>query len=166
LAIKKINRSKCVCDPIFELNSIISAFEQDLKKKKIKVTFNNISAILSVFPGEISSIYYNLFSNAVYWLNKKEQNDRIININFSRRSDKMRLIILFQDSGPGIEDGMEEKIFWPGITFRSDGFGMGLTVASELVSQYNGRMKLIKPGELGGATFCFDLPILAGGRKK
>jgi K+-sensing histidine kinase KdpD len=36
---------------------------------------------------------------------------------------------------------------------------MGLTVASELVSQYNGKMSLIKPGKLGGATFKFDLPI-------
>jgi nitrogen-specific signal transduction histidine kinase len=61
---------------------------------------------------------------------------------------------------------MEEKIFWPGITFRSDGFGMGLTVASELVSQYGGRMTLIKPGKLGGATFRFDLPVLTVGKEK
>jgi signal transduction histidine kinase len=166
LAIKKVNKSKCVCDPIAELNSVITAFEQDLKKKKITVKFNNISVILSVFPGELSSIYYNLFSNAVYWLNKKEKNDRIINVNFSLRSDKIRLIVLFQDSGPGIENGMEEKIFWPGITFRSDGFGMGLTVASELVSQYSGRMTLIKPSKLGGATFRFDLPILTVRKEK
>ena len=52
------------------------------------------------------------------------------------------------------------------ITFRSDGFGMGLTVASELVSQYSGRMTLIKPGKLGGTTFRFYLPILTVRVKK
>jgi hypothetical protein len=36
---------------------------------------------------------------------------------------------------------------------------MGLTVASELVAKYSGNMSLIKPGELGGLTLKFDLPI-------
>jgi hypothetical protein len=43
---------------------------------------------------------------------------------------------------------------------------MGLTVASELVSQYGGNMSLIKPGELGGLTLRFDLPIYDKGDKK
>jgi signal transduction histidine kinase len=166
LAIKRINKSKCVCDPIDELKAVISVFEQDLIKKDVLVKFNNTSAVLLVFPGEISSIYYNLFSNAIYWLNTKEDRDKIIDIRFSLSVDKKRMIILFQDSGPGIEDGMEEKIFWPGITNRKDGFGMGLTVASELVSQYNGKMMLIKPAELAGAAFRFDLPVLSVRRKK
>jgi len=159
LAIRKVNKTKNNCDPIQELNVIISVFEQDLIKKNILVKANNISAVLAVFPGEISSIYFNLFSNAIYWLNSMVKNDRKIEIYFKVQSDKSRLIINFSDSGPGIEKGMEEKIFWPGITNRSDGFGMGLTVASELVSQYGGKMALIKPGKLGGATFRFDLPI-------
>ena len=159
LAIKKVNRNKSNCDPIKELNLIISAFEQDMKKKNIQIKASNISVVLAVFPGEMSSIYYNLFSNAVYWLNSALKKKRMIEINFRLNSDKTRLIINFHDSGPGIENGMEEKIFWPGVTNRSDGFGMGLTVASELVSQYNGKMSLVKPGKLGGATFRFDLPI-------
>ena len=159
LAIRKVNNSKSSCDPIKELNVIISVFESDLAKKNIQIKVNNISVILAVFPGELSSIYYNLFSNAVYWLNTSSKNDRIIDVNFRLQSDKTRLIINFSDSGPGIEKGMEERIFWPGVTNRSDGFGMGLTVASELVSQYGGKMALIKPGKLSGATFRFDLPM-------
>jgi signal transduction histidine kinase len=159
LAIKKVSKAKCICDPINELNVVISAFEQDIKKKNIVIKHNNISAVLAVFPGEMSSIYYNLFSNAIYWLNTTEGRDKVIEIIFSLIDDKTRVIITFNDSGPGVENGMEEKIFWPGVTNRIDGFGMGLTVASELVSQYGGKMTLIKPGKRGGATFRFDLPI-------
>jgi signal transduction histidine kinase len=158
LAIKKVNKSKCICDPINELNAVISVFEQDINKKSIVVKHNNISTVLAVFPGEMSSIYYNLFSNAIYWLNITEGRDKVIEVLFSLIGDKTRVVVTFNDSGLGIEDGMEEKIFWPGVTNRSDGFGMGLTVASELVSQYGGKMTLIKPGKLGGATFRFDLP--------
>jgi signal transduction histidine kinase len=159
LVIKKINRAKGNCDPTHELHIVISALGKDLEKKNIQVKSNNISAVLAVFPGEMSSIYYNLFSNAIYWLNTTEISDKIIEVNFKLQSEKTRLGISFHDSGPGVEDGMEDKIFWPGMTNRTDGFGMGLTVASELVSQYGGKMSLIKPGKLGGATFRFDLPI-------
>jgi len=142
-----------------ELDNIISVFDQDFKKKNIQIKTNKINVSLSIFSGEMSSIYYNLFSNAVYWLNTIDKDNRMIEVNFRINSEKTRLIINFHDSGPGIEKGMEEKIFWPGVTNRTDGFGMGLTVVSELVSQYNGKMTLIKPGKLNGATFKFDLPI-------
>jgi len=36
---------------------------------------------------------------------------------------------------------------------------MGLTVASELVAEYQGKMALMQPGVLGGASFTFDLPL-------
>lgn len=36
---------------------------------------------------------------------------------------------------------------------------MGLTVASEIVDAYDGKMALVQPGELGGASFQFDLPL-------
>lgn len=159
LAIKKVNKTRNKCDPLLELNTIISVFKQDLEKKNIQLKNNKVNVTLEVFSGELSSIYYNLFSNAVFWLNTIIKRDKIIEVNYKLNSEKTRLIIGFHDSGPGIEKGMEEKIFWPGVTTRTDGFGMGLTVVSELVSQYNGKMTLIKPGKLGGATFKFDLPI-------
>jgi signal transduction histidine kinase len=162
LTIKKINRAKSSCDPIHELREVISSFEKDLEKYKIMVKTNTVSAVLDIFAGEMSSIYYNLFSNAIYWLNrtvKADKVDKVIEVNFRLQNDKKRLAISFHDSGPGVENGMEEKIFWPGVTNRTDGFGMGLTVVSEIVSQHGGKMSLIKPGKLGGATFRFDLPI-------
>ena len=36
---------------------------------------------------------------------------------------------------------------------------MGLTVASELVGEYGGRMLTKHPGKKGGASFAFDLPL-------
>ena len=63
------------------------------------------------------------------------------------------------DSGPGIPEENAERVFWPGVTTKPGGIGMGLTVASEIVDAYDGKMALVQPGELGGASFQFDLPI-------
>ena len=38
---------------------------------------------------------------------------------------------------------------------------MGLTVASELVAVYGGKMMMHHPGKHGGASFALDLPVLS-----
>ena len=159
LAVKNPNPKKKICDPVKQLKATISSFKSEIDKKNIVLEHNQTSAALKIYPGELSTIFSNLISNSIYWLSGGNKKDRYIKIQFKVNSVKDRIIIKFSDSGPGISEGMEDKIFWPGWTKRNDGFGMGLTVASELVSQYNGRMSLIKPGELGGLTLKFDLPI-------
>ena len=67
--------------------------------------------------------------------------------------------VSIDDSGPGIAPEDRERVFWPGVTRKPDGLGMGLTVASELVDGHGGKMRTIVPGELGGSSFEFDLPI-------
>jgi len=64
------------------------------------------------------------------------------------------------DNGSGIKEDDLEKIFWPGVTRKPGGIGMGLTVASELVAEYGGCMATKYPGVRGGATFLFDLPVV------
>jgi len=159
LAMKNPNPRTMICDPIQQLLATISSFKSDIEKKNIVIDYNQTPVVLKVYPGELSTIFFNLLSNSVYWLTQIEKKEKIIKIQFKANSGKDRLVIKFSDSGPGINDGMEEKIFWPGWTKRKEGFGMGLTVASELVSKYDGNMSLIKPGELGGLTLKFDLPI-------
>ena len=68
-------------------------------------------------------------------------------------------MVQIHDNGPGVAEGDEERIFWPGVTRKPNGLGMGLTVASELVAHLDGKMYLMQPGKLGGATFGFDLPL-------
>jgi C4-dicarboxylate-specific signal transduction histidine kinase len=70
-----------------------------------------------------------------------------------------RVRVSVSDSGPGVAGEDVEKIFLPGVTRKTGGIGMGLTVAAELVSEYGGRLALEQPGRLGGATFTFDIPL-------
>jgi two-component system C4-dicarboxylate transport sensor histidine kinase DctB len=67
--------------------------------------------------------------------------------------------VTVSDSGPGVNKEDIEKIFLPGVTRKTGGIGMGLTVAAELVSEYGGRLGVEPHGALGGATFTFDLPL-------
>ncbi|MCY3661122.1 MAG: sensor histidine kinase [Caldilineaceae bacterium] len=110
-------------------------------------------------PGEIDAVILNLLANALYWLQRYE-GERKLRFSLTEDLTAGRVTVSIDDSGPGIDPEDRERVFWPGVTRKPDGFGMGLTVASELVDGHGGKMKTIVPGDLGGATFQFDLPLV------
>lgn len=150
-------RRDCLVEDV--LNDIRGWHEKELAKEavlfKVKSDGNNNVA---VDPGELAAIFENLTTNSLYWLRKIDTNNRQVLVEVQPNRKAQRVNIAFHDSGPGVEDGYEEMIFWPGVTKKEGGIGMGLTVASELVAQHGGKMYLMKPGKLGGASFGFDLP--------
>lgn len=138
------------------LNLCLDARREVLQRAHIEVELPHTTTQVAIDPGELTTILYNLLDNAIYWLTM-HNGERNIRIERKVKSD--RVVISVHDSGPGIEEGDEESIFWPGITKRPDGLGMGLTISSELVEASGGSMKLRQPGKLGGASFIFDVPL-------
>jgi signal transduction histidine kinase len=150
-------RGACIEESIARCVLMISG---ELKTNKIKVIIPSDSVTeVAVDPGELDAILLNLLSNAAYWLNHKEIGSRQIEIRTHRLTDGKRVQIEIHDSGPGVAQDDAERIFWPGVTNKPGGIGMGLTVASELVAEYGGRLALDLKGKLGGATFLFDVPL-------
>ena len=88
-----------------------------------------------------------------------DSGERKIEIGIRKSAGGKRATVEVRDSGIGVTGEDAEKIFWPGVTNRPGGIGMGLTVASELVAEYDGKLALNPSGKLGGATFLFDLPL-------
>ena len=133
--------------------------EKDIATSNIKVNVpSKGKTLVAVDPGELTAILINFLDNAIYWLHDVPSDRRELEFQLGRHADD-RVDVQVHDSGPGVEPGDEERIFWRGVTRKSEGLGMGLTVASELVAQHGGRTRLIVPGALGGASFGFDLPL-------
>ena len=112
-------------------------------------------------PAELDTILLNLLTNALYWLRRRDDGERRLRFRLTPGPTAERVTISLDDSGPGVDPDERNRVFWPGVTHKPDGIGMGLTVASELVKGCGGRMRTIVPGSLGGGTFEFDL-LLAG----
>jgi len=64
-----------------------------------------------------------------------------------------------QDDGPGVDLEIRDRIFEPGITSKSSGWGVGLALSRRIVEGlHGGRIELLDtPG--GGATFQLRLPV-------
>ena len=79
--------------------------------------------------------------------------------NFNIGTRKYRLVACIEiiDNGPGIEEGLRRKIFYPMVTNRSGGTGLGLSIAQALVSRLHGLIECAsQPGE---TTFTILLPL-------
>ena len=63
------------------------------------------------------------------------------------------------DTGPGISDELQEKIFDPFYTTRKDGTGLGLAVVQAIVRAHKGNISLESKTD-EGSTFKLELPIL------
>lgn len=131
----------------------------EIKGKKVIISVPKTETRVAVDPGELDAILLNLITNALYWLGQTPIDDRKLEFKQMKANNGKRVRVSVHDSGPGLNEEDIEKVFWPGVTEKPDGIGMGLTVASELVSEYGGRMSTQHPGKLGGASFIFDLPL-------
>lgn len=131
----------------------------ELERKGVKYQVPDSKTHVAVDPGELDAILLNLITNSVYWLSQAHADRREIEFRVSHIDRGKRVRVWVHDSGPGIDEEDIEKVFWPGITHKPGGIGMGLTVASELVAEYGGRMAAKHPGTKGGASFAFDLPL-------
>jgi signal transduction histidine kinase len=75
---------------------------------------------------------------------------------FHREPDWVTLQV--RDSGPGVDPDIREKLFDPGVTTKSGGWGVGLSLSRRIVERiHGGRIELISSGS-EGTTFQFLLP--------
>lgn len=66
-------------------------------------------------------------------------------------------LIEFEDNGPGVPPGIRDTLFYPLVSGRADGTGIGLGIAQDLVSRHGG---LIEFDSLPGRTvFTILLPL-------
>ncbi len=63
------------------------------------------------------------------------------------------------DNGPGIPSDMIEHIFYPMVTGRAEGTGLGLTISQHLIHQHNGLIEC--HSEPGKTRFSLYLPMEA-----
>jgi two-component system nitrogen regulation sensor histidine kinase GlnL len=62
-----------------------------------------------------------------------------------------------EDDGPGIAPEIQDSIFYPLVTSRADGTGLGLPVAQELLSRHNGLIEFdSRPGR---TVFSMRIPL-------
>ena len=82
--------------------------------------------------------------------------ERSININTSR-NERSEIVVTIKDTGPGISGEMRGKIFYPFVSTKSEGMGLGLSISCSIVKDHGGQLWIEETGD-SGTTFRFNLP--------
>jgi two-component system nitrogen regulation sensor histidine kinase GlnL len=78
-------------------------------------------------------------------------------VTLARKRHKHALQLQINDTGPGIADNLRERIFYPLVSGREGGSGLGLTLAQTFVTQHGGTITF--DSQPGNTTFTLLLPI-------
>lgn len=79
-----------------------------------------------------------------------------IEISYHKPDDEVWIEII--DNGVGISESIRSTIFDPFVTTKEKGFGLGLSVASEIVTAHGGTIEFLDV-ETTGAHCLIKLPV-------
>ncbi len=78
-------------------------------------------------------------------------------VTLMKKRHRLAVVVQIIDNGPGIPEPLRDKIFYPLVSGRADGHGLGLTLAQDFVSQHQGSIEF--ESEPGRTCFTITLPL-------
>ena len=78
-------------------------------------------------------------------------------VTLAKKMHKLALLVNIIDDGPGIAPELQDKIFFPLVSGREGGHGIGLTIAQTFVSQHHGTIEV--ESRAGETRFSILFPI-------
>ena len=135
-----------------EIEFIIGLMVRDAGARVIYDLFRGPDTVLADRI-QIQQLVVNLVRNAIDAVAKFP--NREIKISTKPDADG-KLLTIVEDSGPGVEIAVMERVFQPLASTKPTGMGLGLSICRAIVENHAGRI-WVQPSPLGGAAFCFVL---------
>lgn len=111
---------------------------------------------------QIEQVIVNLVRNAAEALTDAGRYDGKVVIE-ADRDDAGSVVIRVRDNGPGFDPDLAERAIAPFTTTKSDGLGLGLSLARSIIEAHGGRLYI--ESSSSGAVVSFTLPTVAGQRE-
>lgn len=162
--LKRAKRRSSTVDVHNVIDGVIELFQPFLEEAKVDVRKKLADGAPSI-RGSIAlleAILVNLMTNSINAFNDKDAPCEKREIVISTVLTTTHLELRFLDNGLGIKSLDLDEIWLPGRTTTSGGTGLGLTIVKDSVTDLGGQVWAIANGELGGAEFLVNLPLIEG----
>jgi len=83
-------------------------------------------------------------------------------VTLARRRHRLALALSVEDNGPGIPASIRDRIFYPLVSGREGGTGLGLTLAQTFIAQHGGTIECESAS--GRTVFSIVLPLELGSK--
>jgi C4-dicarboxylate-specific signal transduction histidine kinase len=106
---------------------------------------------------QLQQVVLNLIANACEAMNGSESGRRELTITTALADDRT-LKICVADIGSGIAQEMQEHLFEPFVTTKSQGLGLGLTISHSIIAAHGGNIRAFNNLD-AGASLVVTLPL-------
>lgn len=104
----------------------------------------------------LEQVLVNVIQNAL----EAVQNTQSPRIELHVSRERESLSVTIADNGPGVPEGIKSEIFTPFFSKKTDGLGIGLGIAKDIMLEFGGSLHLVT-SPLGGAAFKIRLRTYA-----
>jgi signal transduction histidine kinase len=108
-------------------------------------------------PTQLRQVISNLVDNAIHAASPVGSVRAILT-----HPDEGHLVLTVDDTGPGIDVSVRNRLFEPLVTTKPKGIGLGLALVRRIVDRHSGSIEVSR-GPLGGARFKVELPVVNQG---
>jgi two-component system nitrogen regulation sensor histidine kinase GlnL len=115
-------------------------------------------------PEQLTQAILNIVRNAAQAVAGTTAGPRIVlttrvarGVTLARRRHRLALAVSVADNGPGVPEAIRDRIFFPLVSGREGGSGLGLTIAQTFISQHNGTIDC--ESVPGRTVFTITLPL-------
>ena len=119
------------------IKKTIDLYENDYKTTIKIFKTNKENLIINGDENQITRVFTNLINNSIQAISKNGK----IEIHLSVEGDLIN--VKFIDNGHGIPKELQDHIFEPQFTTKSNGKGLGLAMVHQIVSNHNGEISLM-----------------------
>ena len=133
-------------------------------KEDIDISYIGMpNAFVKAPKPQLIRVFVNLLTNAIQAIEiqKKDtggaEHGKIL-ICLRNSTEEGYYDIVFDDSGPGVSEENQARLFTPNFTTKNGGTGLGLAICRNIVEKCNGEIFYRKSYSLGGASFTVRLP--------
>jgi len=132
--------------------------EADARQHAARLTFDIAPQLPAVRgdPIQVQQVLLNLVRNGLEAMMGMPPGTRTLVVQ-ARPAAGGGAVVSVSDRGPGLPDGVADRVFEPFYTTKPTGLGMGLAISRSIAEAYGGRLEMTSnPGR--GMTFRLTLP--------
>jgi len=150
-------RASTVIDHIARQALVLA--QRDLQINQVSVTadYHGKLPAMEADPIQLQQVVLNLIKNAIDAMAAIPPSSRALRIT-TRLGSNSDILLLVEDTGPGLAADDPERIFEPFVTTKPDGMGLGLAISRTIIEEHGGTLRVVKSGP-HGTTFELALPL-------
>jgi signal transduction histidine kinase len=154
---KDLRISQCHVEEVLE--RYLKVMEPECQRLSIQVQREYLTggSTIEADADLLYRAFVNLFANALQAMDDGGTLHVQTSLMDSRRTPT-HLVVQIKDSGQGIPQDLQKKVFNPFFTTREQGTGLGLAIVQSIIDSHNGEIE-IRSREGEGTTIIIQLPF-------